>query len=465
MSESEQESGAGRPPGSALSAWAVYTREVRATLRLALPIAGSQLAQISIGLIDALMLGRLGVIPLGAAGVANTFYSLAIVFGIGLLTPIGVLTARAHGRGRDSECGEILRGGLTVAIAFAAAMAVLFTLGAGFLDRLGQPPEIVEEARTYLVVVGWSLVPTLFFQSFRQFSEAFSRAWAPLAILVAGLALKGLLNWILIFGNLGSPQFGLQGAGWATLAARGAMAAALLVFVLRSPLFRGRLPLRWAAGLPRNIGAILKLGLPVGGQHLFEVGAFSAAILMMGWLGAVALAAHQVTISVAVCTFMVAVGLSFATSIRVGHAAGQGDLAGVRQIGFTSFSMGIAVMGCFGLIFFFLGEALAALFVTDPEVIRLAGRLLKVAALLQICDGLQVVALGALRGITDVRVPSLLTFIIYWLVAIPACYVAGFLLDWGPIGVWVGLAVGLGLASMVMVWRFHWLTRPAVRPA
>ncbi len=411
------------------------------------------------GVTDSVMIGRLGKIPLAASSFANAIWGMAFMTGIGLLIPVAVLVSRSHGAGRDGEAGDWLRHGMALGLAIGAmTTGALFAL-AGELHRFGQPAEVVAEIRPYFDLIAASMIPTLVFQVLRQFSESLGRPWMPMAIMLAGVGLNIGLNWIFIYGHLGVPAFGLAGAGWATLTARTLGVAVIWMGLKRAPDIRAAWPRAWVTGFETaRFREMLAFGVPAAGTLLFESGAFTVAALMMGWISATALAAHQIAISCAAFTFMFPLGLSMAVSMRIGRAVGEGRHAALRPIGFGAQLLSAMVMGTFALVFALAGPYLAAGFVTEESVIRLASQLLVVAAVFQLGDGGQVVAAGALRGLADVKVPTLITFLAYWGIAIPGAYFAGVAGPLGALGVWVALAVGLMVAAVLLNLRYARMT-------
>jgi MATE family multidrug resistance protein len=323
-----------------------------------------------------------------------------------------------------------------------------------------QKPEVLEAAKPYLIVMGWSILPALLFNGLRQFSEGLSRAHFPMIVMLAAVILNAFLNWLWIYGNWGFAAQGLLGAAWATFVTRFAMLFALIIFVLRSTNFEENLPLKWLSRFRlKLILEMIKLGVPSALQTLFEVGAFAGAAVMMGWISTSALAAHQIAISVVSMTFMVTLGLSFATSIRVSNAMGRKDLVAARRVGFIGISLGGVLMAYFGILILIAHRWLPKFYIEDQDVVLLASKLLIVGALFQIFDGVQGVAVGALRGLHDVVFPTVVTCVAYWLICIPFVYVLGFQQDLGPVGIWVGLSVGLVVAALLLTFRFHALTQ------
>lgn len=443
-----------------MPALAEIWRELRPTLRLALPITVGHVGQILLGLTDSIMVGRVGAAPLAASAFAGALFGLAFLIGIGLLTPVAVRAAEAFGAGRLRDAGETLRHGITLAALAAVTLAAAITALSGSLHWLSQPPEVIALARPYLVIVAWSLLPSLGFVAVKSFYEALHEPWTPLYCVLGGVLLNGLLNWVLIYGHLGAPALGLTGAGWATLISRCAVLAALGWHLRHSRSLAAMQPARWWAPLSRaELAAQFAKGWPVSLQLFFEVSLFSVSAVFMGWLGTVALAAHQVALNCASTTFMFPLGLSHALAVRLGHARGAGRQHRLRVIGFGGIGAGAVLMAGFGLVLVGAGPQIAAGFIRDPEVVAVAARLLMVVGLFQIFDGTQVTAMGALRGLGDVRLPTAITFAGYWVFAIPTAWIGGFVLHLGPVGVWSGMAVGLGFCALLLAARFTVLTR------
>jgi MATE family multidrug resistance protein len=296
----------------------------------------------------------------------------------------------------------------------------------------------------------------------RQFAESMGRPWVPMLIVLCGVMLNAFLNWVLIYGHLGVPALGLTGSGIATLVSRTLSPAVILVWLRLDPAMRAAWPKRWLAPMSWvRMRRMLAVGMPVSGSLLFEGGAFAAATVMMGWLGAAALAAHQIAISCAALTFMAPLGLSMAVGIRIGSAAGAGHHVKLRSIWLGAVGLSAAQSILFTVVFLVWGHLLASFFIGDSLVISMATKLLVVAAVFQVFDGAQVINSAALRGLTDVRVPAAITFISYWAVAIPLGYLLGIHWGLGPQGIWMGLAVGLAGAAIFLGARLVRMTRPA----
>lgn len=451
--------------------------ENRRTLALAVPMMAGQLGQMLMALTDSVMVGRLGTVPLAAVAFANGVLGVGLVAGFGLVSGVGVLAAQAHGAGRRRDVAEALRHGLALGAAAGALLAALAWVWVflGGPTAAGQPAEVAAAARNFLLILAASLPAALIWQVLKTWCEALSRPWPPLVFTAGAVGLNAVLNWAFIHGRLGLPALGLTGSAWATFAARMILAATLATYVwwrwsetARSP---GPTPEPLpdadadadadAGGWSAARGwALLALGLPTGAAWLCEAGLFGAAALMMGRLGATALAAHGIALNCAATTFMLPLGLAMAVGVRLGQAAGAGaDRATRRTIGFGGLGMATAMMTLAAGVFLLAGRPLARGFVgsgpTEEATVALAAGLLAVAGIFQVADGVQVVGAGALRGLGDVRVPTLIALAAYWGIALPACWLFGFALDGGPRGVWVGLALGLGCAAAALTLRLR----------
>jgi len=305
-----------------------------------------------------------------------------------------------------------------------------------------------------------SLIPATQFQAQRQYLDAMGQPWVGSAIIYGNVLLNAVLNWVFIWGHCGSPALGLAGSGIATLVARTVAVAMISLWLHREKLVR----VPWQVDRLRDL---LQLGVPSASSLLFEAGLFSAIMIMMGWLGSAPLAAHQIAMTCASFTFMFPLGLSMATGIRISRTRGemnnQDPNVTLRAIGLGSIASGGVVMLVFSMCFALGGKYIAALFTPDGVVIDLTAQLLIVAAIFQLFDGVQVISIGALRGLTDVRVPTLITFCSYWLIACPAAYVLGFRFNVGATGIWSGAVVGLGCAALLLLWRFFTLTPKQIK--
>lgn len=433
---------------------------IKETIKLAIPVSVGQIGHIMMGVVDSLMVGRVGTVPLAAAALVNGLFFLILVLGIGMTMAITPLVAISKGAKNDDECGMILRQALLVNVVFAILLLFLIYFGADFLQYLDQPKEVVIEAKSYMKVLAFSVIPFLVFQVYRQFLEGISVVKPAMIIAVLANFFNAFSNWCLIFGNLGFEAMGLYGAGISTFLTRTLMAAVLMYYVITSSNYKIYNPtLKYKSINRKVIKKVIAIGLPSGLQYFLEVGAFSFSAIMIGWIGAVPLAAHQIAINLASVTYMIVLGISAAGTIRVGTALGQKSKEGVRTAGFSSLLLAAGLMFCFAIIFILFRAHLPYLYVNEIDVIELASSLLVVAALFQLFDGLQATAIGILRGLTDVKIPLLISFAAYWILGVPAGYLLAFVFDFGTVGIWLGFLVGLASVAILLSLRFNHLTK------
>ena len=426
----------------------------RENIPLALPVIVGQIGHIAASVADSMMVGALGTIPLAAVSLASSIASVPLAFGIGMGYGLTPMVAHAMGQARPFKAVRLLKNG-TVVNAFTSAFMFLFALVLFWgVQFTGQEPAVVEEATMYLWIIMASYLPFMLFMSAKQYLEGMGDTKTPMRISLYGNVGNIGLNALLIYGWGPFPEWGIVGAGVATLVARGYMMMAAWWFVLR----RGKAdPADWlrAKVTTYPIRALLKIGIPSGFQYIFEVSAFAASAWIIGTLGATPLAAHQVAISLASISYMAATGLGAAATIRIGQAMGRKDLAGAKAAGTSLFLITIIFMAVTGLTFFVFRHQLPWAYTQDPAVVAGAAALLVVATIFQISDGVQATALGALRGIQDVRVPTAITFVAYYVIALPLEWYFGHVLGWGAVGVWSALAVGLTVSAGWLSLRFY----------
>jgi MATE family multidrug resistance protein len=435
--------------------------ESRLTLGLALPLMIGQLSQMLLGVADTLMVGHLGVTELAALTFASALFHVPFVFGIGLLTGISVFTSNARGSNDKAGCRGSCRHGFYLATALGVLLFAISWLVSMHLEIFRQPPEVAARTTEYFQIVMASMIPALGSIALKNHADALNRPWPPFWIFLGGVLLNVGLNWVLIYGKLGSPALGLEGAAWATLISRIAILIAVFVWLMSARGLREWVPYRWfrAPDFP-DLKRLLSVGLPASIQMACEVTAFSLAGLMMGLLGPAAMAAHQIAITLAATAFMIPLGLSMALTVRIGEAHGAGALERLRPIAISGWLLGAvwSVMGA--VLFLVFGKFLASLFIQAPDVIALAGSLLVIVGLFQLFDSLQVVSSGMLRGLRDARVPALIGFVSYWLAGLPMSAGLAFGLGFGATGVWWGLAAGLLVACVTLGPRLWKKTRP-----
>ncbi|MBK6267430.1 MATE family efflux transporter [Marivirga sp. S37H4] len=422
---------------------------------LAYPVVVSQLGHVLVGTADSMMVGRVGTNELAAASVANAVFSVMMMFGIGVSFGLTPLIAQSDGENNPRAGMRFFKHSFVINLVFGILLFSILLFGGYILDLLDQPKEVVELAKPYLVIIGFSMVPFMLFQTAKQFAEGLSMTKEAMYITISANVVNVGLNYVLIFGKLGFEPMGLVGAGWATLISRILMAIVMIIFVRKYERFKVYWSyLKVTVWNSKSFKKLLNLGVPTGFQYIFEVGAFATAAIMIGWMGAIPLAAHQVAINLASISYMMSTGISAAATVRVGNQLGQRDINTMKVAAYTCFLMAIIFMAFTGLIFMVFNEFLPSLYTNDLEVIRIAGSLLIIAALFQLSDGIQVVGLGALRGMGDVKLPTLVTFMAYWAIGLPVGYLLAFYFNLGEKGVWYGLLIGLSVTAVILFLRF-----------
>ena len=435
--------------------------EIRATLSLAVPLALAQLAHIGIQTTDVLMMGWLGPTALAAGTLGANIYTPLWLFGLGIVMAVAPMAAQALGARRFRSVRRIVRQGFWVATAVSLPSALVIWQGEAILLAFGQAPANAASAGDYLRVMVWGFAPSLWLVVLRCFVAAHTRAKSVLMVMILGVVVNFVGNYVLMFGHFGFPALGLVGAGISTSIANGIMFAALLGYVLWDRKFRRYAILYrlfWK-DWPR-FREILRIGLPIGVTILAESGLFAAAGLLMGLIGTEQLAAHAIALQCAVVAFMIPLGISQATTIRVGRAAGAGSRSGVGKAGWCAMALGLVFMLAAALCFLLLPEQLVDLFLdlnkpANIEVLHYGVIFLSIAALFQVFDGAQVVSMGCLRGLKDTRVPMYFALLCAWGIGFGACAVLAFPLGLGGVGIWLGLSLGLATLSGLMTWRFH----------
>ena len=433
-----------------------FKKHIWETFNLAYPVIIGQLGFIMMGVVDSIMVGELGAVPLAGASLGNSMFILIFIIGLGVSMSVTPLIAILVGAKRFQECGIYFRQSLIVNIVLGLILMSVVFFTSNLFEYLNQPLAVAEQASSYTKIIALSIMPAMLFHTYKQFIEGFSIMKPAMIIAIVANIINAFANWVFIYGNIGMPALGLNGAGWATFFSRVFMAFVIMLYVMNKEYFK-QFDVNFhfkKINFP-VIKKILSIGLPSGFQYFFEVGAFSFAVIMIGWLGTNQLAAHQIAINLASITFMVVLGISAAGGIRVGNKVGKKDVVEVRKAGFTAVIMGASIMFTFGVIFIVLNEFLPTLYIDNEDVIRIASSLIVIAALFQISDGIQGVGIGVLRGLTDVKIPTLITFIAYWVLALPIGYLFGFVFHFGVDGVWVGLLLGLTASATMLTIRFN----------
>jgi MATE family multidrug resistance protein len=382
-----------------------------------------------------------------------------LVFGLGISYGVTPLVAEADSAKKDDENRALLKHSIVINTLIGILLFLLLLMISPILNLFNQQKEVVVLAIPFLNVMMLSMIPLCIFSGLKQFIEGLSYTRMAMVITIGASFLNILLNYLMIFGHWGLPAMGIMGACWASFIARVAMAIAMLLYVYYNKAFK----IYWQNIDFRTysktiIKKILVIGVPSGLQWVFEIGVFSVAVILIGWIGPKAQAAHLITLSLAAITYMMASGLAAATTVRVGNQLGMKSEVGIRTAAFSSLIMVILFMGIMAISFISLRFYLPSLFTNDLEVINLSASLLVIAAFFQLSDGVQVVALGALRGVKDVKIPTLITFVAYWIIGLPMSYVFAFIFNLGALGVWYGLFLGLTSAAILLFLRFKYVS-------
>lgn len=435
--------------------------EIQACLLLAAPLAGAQLAQAGTAFVDTIMMGLLGGDSLAAGGLgASVFQSLSLIV-TGVVSAVSPMVASAYGAGNTTVIGKTVRQGLWLAALLAVPLAALLWTADHWLLLVGQKPETVQLTRPYLHAIVWGVLPAMGFAVLRNFVASLSDTRPVILTMIGGTVLNVIGNYTLALGKLGLPALGLAGIGWASTLSLWAMFLALLVYILSRPCYRIYRLFQGLTRFDRTVfQELLQVGIPIGVLIAVETGMFTVTMLIMGTLSTTALAAHQVAIQTASITFMVPLGIALATTIRVGQQVGQQNPPGARLAGLVGIGLASLFMSIMGLLFWLFPERIVGIYLdlqnpANAAVINQSKQFLRVAAVFQIVDGIQVAATGALRGLKDTRIPMLIGLLAYWGIGLTSGYSLGIYLGWGGVGLWWGLAIGLTVAATVLTWRFY----------
>ena len=425
-------------------------------LSLSFPIMISQLGHITVGVFDSLMIGKVSVSQLAAVSLATSIFSFILLFCIGLSYGITPLISSSD-RGKK-YVSSILYNGMLVNVISCILLVSFVILTKHLLSYLGQDEEVLFHTYSYLDIICISLIPLILFQTFKQFIEGLGFTKPSMYISVISNVINVVLNAVLIFGLFGFPRLEIIGAAYATLISRVIMFLLILIYCLNDRRFsKYILKTKFLVNL-NHIKDIFRIGFASGLQYIFEVGAFSVATVMTGSIGAIHLAAHQIALNLASISYMIASGIGSASMISLSYYDGKRNFEDMRRSGFACFLLVFILMIVSALIFIIFRNYLPVLYVDDTRVISIASTLLIFAGLFQISDGIQAVGLGILRGIRDIKKPTIVTFISYWIISIPLSYLLGIEYGYGVYGIWIGLSVGLTLAAIFHVTRFNYLT-------
>ena len=438
-----------------------YTKEFSYNLKLAYPVIIGMIGHTLVGFVDNAMVGQLGTSELAAISLGNSFVFLAMAFGIGFSTAITPLIAESDAKKNKSNTKSILSNGILVCIFLGAVLTIIVLIAKPIIYYMGQSEEVVNLAYPYITLVAISLFPLIIFQSFKQFSDGLSFTKIAMISTVIANLINVVINYILIYGKFGFPKLELVGAGIGTLISRVIMVLIIIYLIKSNPKINQYLDnlfsLKYSSTITKKI---INLGYPSALQMMFEVGFFISGIWVCGIIGINYQAANQIALNLSSLTFMVALGLSVAATIRIGNQKGLNDYKNLKRIAISIFLITILIELIFALIFIIFSDLLPWLYLENNnnfdvlETVSLASKLLIIVALFQIFDGIQIVAQGALRGIQDVKIPSMICFLSYIIFGVPIMIYLGLYTNLKATGVWIGFLIGLIIASILLSIRF-----------
>ena len=449
-----------------------YTQEFQYNIKLAIPVIIGLIGHTLVQLIDNIMVGQLGTAELAAVSLGNSFVFIAMSLGIGFSTAITPLAAEADSTGNKTKNSALFFNSLVLCSTLGLILSLVVLFAKPLLYQMGQPEEVVALALPYLFWVSMSLFPLVIFQAFKQFCDGLSFTRPSMYATLTGNLVNVILNYLLIFGIGFFPEMGVEGAAIGTIVSRLTMVVFILVYMYKDSRFQHFIT---SLSIKRYEGEYLKkitkLGFPSALQMFFEVGFFTAAIWMSGLLGKNPQAANQIALNLSSMTYMVAMGLGVAAMIRVGNQLGRNNFVELRRIAISIFLLIflLDLLFCIGFLMFnnwlpyiYLDTGNIADLKNSIEVIGLASSLLLISAFFQISDGLQAVVLGALRGLQDVNIPAGIVFFAYIIFGLPLSISLGFIIDWGVVGIWIGLLSGLTASAILLLWRFQYLTKKRI---
>lgn len=438
--------------------YAKYKPYYKENLHLALPIVGSQIGHTLVQVADSVIVGHFtDTTQLAAVSLVNSIFILILVIGLGISYGLTPLIAQANGRKNFDECGNLLSSSLIINIVVGVFLYALVHFGVLLvIDNLNQTPAVVKYAKPYLGLLSVSIIPLLIFQTFKQFAEGLGFTKQAMFISIWGNAINIVLGIVFVKGMFGINAMGVSGVGLSTLIDRILMATVMAFYVLKSENFKKYLVNFKITFIDKiNARKIIKIGAPVALQYSFEISAFSGAAVLIGTIGAVEQAAHQIAISLAAMTYMIASGVASAATIKTGNNFGKNNFDDLRKSAIASYHVILLFMFCTAIIFTLAHNIMPFIYTEDSKVVSIAAQLLIIAGFFQLFDGTQVVGLGVLRGLGDVNIPTFITFLAYWVVGIPIGYLLGFHFGLGVNGIWYGLTFGLLTASILLFFRFQ----------
>ena len=444
-----------------LRAWLPQYRE---NLSLALPVMLSQVGQVFVQLCDNAMVGHLGALSLAAVSFGGAVFVIFLFFGTGISMGLTPLVGEMYARHDYRTSARLFQNALVLNSVVGILLFAVLQMFGQCLGLMGQSEEVVAEAAPYYNYLAWSIIPFMIFAAFKQFLEGVGNTMTGMVVVLTANAINIFFNYLLIYGHGGFPAMGAAGAGLATLISRICMPLFVLIYFIRVPSLRRYFRFfTWIAQGWRMTRRLLAVGLPISMQMVLEVSAFALTLIMMGWIGTVEQAAHQVVLSISNIVYMIIVGISSATTIMVSHRYGVGDYRGFRRAATASWHLGLVANGLTMTCFILFRPWLPLMFTSDEAVLAVAAQLFVMAAIYQIPDGLQTIALGVLRGMQDVRVTMNYAFVAYIVINLPVGYLCAFTLRLGAPGLWIGFIVGLTVAAILFITRYRRAARRLVR--
>lgn len=437
-----------------------YLPYFKRNLKVALPIMATQAGQVVVQLADNIMVGHLGPMELAGVSFANAIILIWMVAAMCFSQGITPIAGQLFGRNEKDKISSLFKNAGVLNLVMTAIICSLMIVNGHFMDKMGQEEVVVGFARDYFYITVLSMLPTVIFSSIRFFSEGIGNTKNAMWITLITNLLNILLNYIMIYGKWGCPAFGVAGAAYATLISRILAAVAFIILLYTHKEYKPYMKDRAKHPLSfKTMKELLKVSMPISLQGLLEIFTFSLAAIMVGWISAYHLAAHQIAQNLSSLTFMLAMGIGNAATIRVSHQFGEGNFVGVRMAGKAAVIMSIVFMGSFGIIFIVLNKQIPLLYTNDPKVIEIAWKLIVVMSLYQIFDAIQMASMNSLKGLKDINLPLVISACAYYLVCLPAAYLMGFIFKWGAVGVWIGLMMGLVFAAVFFYIRFDKLSK------
>jgi len=446
-----------------------YTKEFNRNLQLAWPIILGLLGHTVVGLVDNIMVGKLGTGPLAAVSLGNSFLFIGMSVILGFSTGITPLVAASDSTNNTKEGKSVLKNGLLLVTGLGVLLTLIIFFIRPLLYHMKQTEEVVKLAIPYLNIVALSLIPLAVFQAFKQFADGLSQTKYSMWATIIANVLNVVLNYVLIYGIWIFPEMGIVGAAWGTLISRVVMAIAMYLYIFKKDKFLVYFENLWKEKfLKTTIKKLNGIGFPSALQMFFEFGIFTAGIWLSGTLGKNPQAANQIALNLSSMTFMFAMGLAVVATIRVGNQYGLMNFKELRRIAFSIFLLILIMDVIFAIFFMIYNEFLPTLYLDvndvanqqdNTEVIAITAKLMIIAAFFQLFDGMQAVVLGALKGMQDVKIPTAITFVAYWIISFPICYLAGITFGYGSEGIWLGFLVGLGASAGMLLWRFNLVTK------